>query len=70
MNTNSASGGDKQVVVRQKKSCQIQSYFTIMDLKFGEMVVSDGVSVQTAPTAPHSFSRTAETCQRNELHQP
>lgn len=33
----------------------------IGDLKFGKMVVSDGVSVQTAPTAPHSFSRPAET---------
>lgn len=30
-------------------------------LKFSEMVVSDGVSVQAAPTAPHSFSRPAET---------
>lgn len=36
------------------------------DLKLGEVVVSDGVSVQAAPTAPHSFSRPAETCQRTK----
>lgn len=36
------------------------------DLKLGEVVVSDGVSVQTAPTAPHSFSRPAETCQEDQ----
>lgn len=36
-----------------------------VDLKFGEMVVSDGVSVQAAPTAPHSFSRLAETYEKN-----
>ncbi len=49
-----------------KKMCWIWSYFAIADLKFGEMVVSDGVSVQTTPTAPHSFSRPAETCHRDE----
>lgn len=36
----------------------------VTHLKFGEVVVSDGVPVQTTPAAPHSFSRTAETCRR------
>lgn len=61
METNSKSGAVMQV---------LQSYVAITDLKFGEMVVSDGVSVQTAPTAPHSFSRPAETCHQNKHHHP
>lgn len=42
--------------------------YLVTYLKFGEMVVSNGVSVQTATTAPHSFSRPAETCRGTKHH--
>lgn len=61
MEANSTSGAVIQEITRQRN-------VVFIDLKFGQMVVSDGVSVQTAPTAPHSFSRPAETCCRNKHH--